>query len=139
MKIPTPFCRTQSAYDSHHSRKNAANASKVSSGLATQSSYNIQQRNSHTDLVMDFLVPQAPALRQSHPSSMARKNGSGGHGGGGGGGVYLIGSTVDLKENFQQMQAQNKMTKKQLKMAQAQLDKLSQINIHLHGMFPFFI
>lgn len=28
-----------------------------------------------------------------------------------------------------------KMTKKQLKLAQAQLDKLTQINIHLHGMF----
>lgn len=33
--------------------------------------------------------------------------------------------------------AQPKMTKKQLKLAQAQLDKLTQINIHLHGMFGF--
>lgn len=73
-------------------------------------------------------MPQAPALRQSQPS-MARKNG----------GVYLIGSTADMKENFYQLQAQNKKTKKQLKMAQAQLDKLSQINIHLHGMLFRFI
>lgn len=32
-----------------------------------------------------------------------------------------------------------KMTKKQLKLAQAQLDKLTQINIHLHGMSVCFI
>lgn len=31
-----------------------------------------------------------------------------------------------------------KMTKKQLKLAQAQLDKLTQINIHLHGMSLLF-
>ena len=31
----------------------------------------------------------------------------------------------------------NKMTKKQMKVAQAQLDKLTQINIHLHGMYSF--
>lgn len=34
-----------------------------------------------------------------------------------------------------QMALHSKMTKKQLKLAQAQLDKLTQINIHLHGMF----
>lgn len=32
----------------------------------------------------------------------------------------------------------SKMTKKQLKLAQAQLDKLTQINIHLHGMSLVF-
>lgn len=38
-----------------------------------------------------------------------------------------------------QLQAltQSKMTKKQLKLAQAQLDKLTQINIHLHGTYEF--
>lgn len=45
---------------------------------------------------------------------------------------------LKLRDNRQQQQQQQhqqtKMTKKQLKMAQAQLDKLTQINIHLHGM-----
>lgn len=34
-----------------------------------------------------------------------------------------------------QHQVQQKMTKKKLKLAQTQLDKLTQINIHLHGMY----
>lgn len=41
------------------------------------------------------------------------------------------------KKNHKLLQHQHlhsKMTKKQLKLAQAQLDKLTQINIHLHGM-----
>lgn len=40
------------------------------------------------------------------------------------------------KKNHKLLQHQHlhsKMTKKQLKVAQAQLDKLTQINIHLHG------
>lgn len=36
-------------------------------------------------------------------------------------------------------QQHNKMTKKQLKLAQAQLDKLTQINIHLHGTYVFYV
>lgn len=36
-----------------------------------------------------------------------------------------------------QQQLHRKMTKKQLKLAQAQLDKLTQINIHLHGKYVF--
>lgn len=42
------------------------------------------------------------------------------------------------KKNHKLLQHQHlhsKMTKKQLKLAQAQLDKLTQINIHLHGTF----
>lgn len=44
------------------------------------------------------------------------------------------------KKNHKLLQHQHlhsKMTKKQLKVAQAQLDKLTQINIHLHGTSCF--
>lgn len=80
---------------------------------STEGNHNFNQR-------MEFLIPQAPAVRPGQPL-MSRKNGGG----------YLSGN--DIKENLHQLQTNHKMTKKQLKLAQAQLDKLTQINIHLHG------
>lgn len=130
VKTQIPSCKSQGPNDVHLRSTAAAsfanyNATNVKlNGVASKRTI----RNSHPDQVMEFLMPQAPALRQSQPS-MARKNG----------GVYLIGTTADMKENYHQLQAQHKMTKKQLKLAQAQLDKLSQINIHLHGMFFFSV
>lgn len=47
------------------------------------------------------------------------------------------GKTHKLLQHQQHLHS--KMTKKQLKLAQAQLDKLTQINIHLHGTFFFII
>lgn len=73
---------------------------------------------------MEFLIPQAPAVREGQPISRAKSAG-----------IFHAG--IDMKENFHQLQTQHKMTKKQIKLAQVQLDKLNQINIHLRGMFIF--
>lgn len=87
------------------------------------------EKNRNSNQRMEFLMPQAPVVRSSQPL-MSRKNGGG----------FLSGN--DIKENLHQLQTNHKMTKKQLKLAQAQLDKLTQINIHLHGIkqmqFLFF-
>lgn len=128
---------------------------KLARGVATKQRAKLatlNRRNSDNTFNqgMEFLIPQAPpaAVRHSQPPPssaaastalssssgsalsalmMARKNG----------GIFLNGN--DVKENFHLLQTQHKMTKKQLKLAQAQLDKLTQINIHLHGNYFFFI
>lgn len=135
---------------------------KLARGLATKQIAKIttlNRRNSDNNFNqgMEFLIPQAPsaAVRHSQPPltstsaaktlssappsvtssatalsalMMARKNG----------GIFLNGN--EMKENFHLLQAQHKMTKKQLKLAQAQLDKITQINIHLQGnCFSLFL
>lgn len=81
---------------------------------------------------MEFLIPQVP-----NPTSTRQTNL-------GGPGLKLNNIKNHFNDNFHIIQtkptatsnaAQPKMTKKQLKLAQAQLDKLTQINIHLQGMY----
>lgn len=81
---------------------------------------------------MEFLIPQVPSAGRQGQAT-----------GNSAGALLLTGINNHTNENYHLLrQAQQKMTKKQLKLAQAQLDKLTQINIHLHGMlllFRFFI
>lgn len=84
---------------------------------------------------MEFLIPRAPnaaATCQSQAAAVATTISS------------IVAPTFTLNDiknhlndNFKIIQStsvpQQKMTKKQLKLAQAQLEKLTQINIHLHG------
>lgn len=86
---------------------------------------------------MDFLIPRAPnaaATAATCQSQAALSN------------IVAQRYTLNdikshLSDNFKIIQSTaappQKMTKKQLKLAQAQLDKLTQINIHLQGMFFF--
>jgi len=72
---------------------------------------------------MEFLVPHPPSsiinkTNQQNGGFVLRQNSTG--------------------STFVNQQHQQKMTKKQLKLAQAQLDKLTQINIHLHGRIDLF-
>lgn len=73
---------------------------------------------------MEFLIPHVPSSRHTTGHIPIQH------------GVGLIRS-VSTSQCQQKLQEQQKMTKKELKMAQAQLNKLSQINIHLHGTFLF--
>lgn len=81
---------------------------------------------------MEFLIPQVPNAATSRQTKTTLSN--------------IVGPSLTLNDikshlndNFQIIQStsaitqQHKMTKKQLKLAQAQLDKLTQINIHLQG------
>lgn len=87
---------------------------------------------------MEFLIPQVPngitvqtttaTATTAYQSKIV-----------GGASITLNDIKCHLSENFHLIQkvatnAQTKMTKKQLKLAQAQFDKLTQINIHLQGM-----
>lgn len=83
---------------------------------------------------MEFLIPQVPNAaanaRQSKTAILSNIVGSG---------ITLNDIKSHLSDNLHLVQqqssaAQPKMTKKQLKLAQAQFDKLTQINIHLQGM-----
>lgn len=100
------------------------------------------QRNSDAEN-MDFLISQVPTTAARQEQEL-RNNA----------GVLLlngINNNLNMKQQLmrhqkqqqhqQQLrqQAQQKMTKKKLKMAQTQLDKLTQINIHLHGMYCIII
>jgi hypothetical protein len=90
---------------------------------------------------MEFVVPQAPApiskvvqhQRNLQPEYHQQNNN------------YLFNDVLISTNNFQNQQNHHnlvnggnhklaKMTKKQNKVAQAQQDKIEQINIHLHGM-----
>lgn len=55
-------------------------------------------------------------------------------------GLFLTNNSIKIINNLNIISSSNnhqrfhKMTKKESKLAQAQLDKMTQINIHLHGM-----
>lgn len=80
---------------------------------------------------MEFLIPQVPNTAATRPSTL------------GGSDLTLNNIKSHFNDNFHIIHSrtkssatiavQPKMTKKQLKLAQAQLDKLTQINIHLQG------
>lgn len=79
---------------------------------------------------MEFLIPRAPTsatCQQTTLSTIIAPS-------------YKINDIKNhLNDNLKIIQSvaalpHHKMTKKQLKLAQAQLDKLTQINIHLQGM-----
>lgn len=82
---------------------------------------------------MEFLIPQVPNTAVTRPTTL------------GGSDLTLNNIESHFNNNFHIIQSrtkssgtiavQPKMTKKQLKLAQAQLDKLTQINIHLQGTF----
>lgn len=97
------------------------------------------QRNSDAEN-MDFLISQVPTTAARQEQEL-RNNA----------GVLLlngINNNLNMKQqlmhhqkqqqhqqHLHQQAQQQKMTKKKLKLAQTQLDKLTQINIHLHGMY----
>lgn len=128
-------------------RHHYSNSSRSDSVYAAQQEQQYQSKSQHDTCSnavtpadrknMEFLMPQVP--NAAGPTSTAATNRQMKnilHGPG----LTLNDIKSHLTENFQLIQstngtaAQQKMTKKQLKLAQAQLDKLTQINIHLHGM-----
>ncbi|XP_059610717.1 ankyrin repeat and fibronectin type-III domain-containing protein 1 [Phlebotomus argentipes] len=83
---------------------------------------------------MEFLIPHPPT--NSQPRQMASSQN----------GTFVRSHSINEQSHHQLLQQQHqqqsqfaqhhaKMTKKQLKVAQAQLNKLTQINIHLHALF----
>lgn len=98
---------------------------------------------------MDFLISQVPATTNAVRQEQELRNNAG---------VLLlngINNNLNVKQHLMHhqqqqqhrqhqqhlhhQQVQQKMTKKKLKLAQTQLDKLTQINIHLHGTYYFSI
>lgn len=107
-----------------------------------------QQRSSNA-ANMDFLISQVPATTNAVRQEQELRNNAG---------VLLlngINNNLNVKQHLMHhqqqqqhrqhqqhlhhQQVQQKMTKKKLKLAQTQLDKLTQINIHLHGTYYFSI
>lgn len=104
-----------------------------------QSNYALNHNSNHPEQKqhiqrnnMEFLIPQVQNAATSRQTKATLSN--------------IVGPSLTLNDikshlsdNFQIIQStsaitqHHKMTKKQLKLAQAQLDKLTQINIHLQG------
>lgn len=105
-----------------------------------------QRRNSDA-ANMDFLITQVPATTTNDARRKQELRGSSNNNAG----VLLlngINNNLNVKQQLmhhQHLQQQQqhlhhqKMTKKKSKLAQTQLDKLTQINIHLHGMYFILI
>lgn len=129
---------TQIKLNGHHSKRhhhlNYLHQLEVQEKHHMKPSYLCERKN------MEFLIPQVPnavatttANTNRQQKTMLKTNIVGS-------GLTLNDINNHLSENFRLIQtasgtaAQPKMTKKQLRLAQAQLDKLTQISIHLQGM-----
>ncbi|XP_055679772.1 uncharacterized protein LOC129787936 isoform X3 [Lutzomyia longipalpis] len=80
---------------------------------------------------MEFLIPHPPTNSRQPRQVASSQNGT-----------FMRSHSINEQSHHQILLQQNqfaqhqtKMTKKQLKLAQAQLNKLTQINIHLHALF----
>lgn len=124
----------------HHSCQLNESSSSSSSSTSSSSSSGAQQKQSiqkhhpieiHREKNMEFLIPRAPNAAPTTCQSQATLSS-----------IVAPAFTLNdiknhLSDNFKIIQSsavsQQKMTKKQLKLAQAQLEKLTIINIHLQG------
>lgn len=106
-----------------------------------------RQERPSRDMNMDFLLPQVPI--SVHHERESQKNANvlllnGINSGHLNGKENLLGKKEakqrdEVAASAPKLLSSAKMTKKKLKMAQTQLDKLTQINIHLHGMYCFIL
>lgn len=101
----------------------------VDANATTNRMYQKQTSVSHVTGAMSSMTLQQSATHSASVSSLTTSSTSQ---------TPSVGSATATALMPPPPMAQPKMTKKQLKLAQAQLDKLTQINIHLHGTFSCF-